>query len=89
MILSEKNKQDVIRPRKVIFGEEWFVSPENFGNDFFGVTIDGSRAQPFPTVKAAKAFARGEAKRRKKLGIPASIKVIDEDEKVLLDLSVS
>lgn len=89
MILTNKNAKDVTRPRKVIFGEEWFVSPENFENDFFGVSINGERPQPFPSYNAANIFANAEVVRRAEDKMDATITVIDMQENVLVTLDTS
>ena len=71
MILSGKNAKDVTRPRRKMFGEEWFCDPSNFDHDFFGVSLDGKRPQPFPTLDAAERFALYHA------GIGMDAKVLD------------
>ena len=90
MILTDKNAKDITRPRKIIFGEEWFVSPENFDNDFFGVVINGARPQPFPTFNAAQVFANAEVVRRKEEHHQdATISVIDHRENVLVTVDTN
>lgn len=74
MILSGKNAKDVTRPRRKMFGEEWFCAPGKFDHDFFGVALDGKRAQPFPTLKAARKFAKHHVNN---LGVSAEILNID------------
>lgn len=87
MILTEKNKGDVKRPTRKLFGEDWFVSPEMFDHEFYGVEINESRPQPFPTLQAAQNFAYAEIDRRVEKKMEASVKVIDKDWNVLLDLT--
>ena len=90
MILSKKNKKDVIRPRRVLFGEEWFCSPEFFKHDFFGVVANDGRPQPFPTKEAAMRYAEGEAERWKEKPLRyGTLVVSDKDYKEILSLTVT
>lgn len=83
MILSKKNSKDtLIRPRKQMFGEEWFVSAENMLNDFWGVMLGDARAQPFPTREAADKFAGAMTKE-----LQIESKVIDMNGNILLHLT--
>lgn len=87
MILSGDNAKRVRAPRRILFGEEWFVSATHPVQDFYGVVINDDRPQPFPTRAAAERFANAEADRRHALGQVTKVQVIDKNYNVLLDLT--
>lgn len=63
MILTDKTLDNLTRPRRMMFGEEWFIDPDNFKNEFFGAVLDGRRPQPFPSKDAAANFAKNHVER--------------------------